>query len=53
MTCLTPRSLTAHLSIELSDSVPPELKMISPGSQFKILAIDFLDVSIYYLADLP
>ena len=44
--CFTPRSFTAHFKIELSDSVPPELKIISPGSQFRIFAIDFLDVSI-------
>ena len=51
--CFTPKSLTAHFKIELSDSVPPELKIISPGSQFKIFAIDLLDVSIYDFADLP
>ena len=44
--CFTPRSLTAHFKIELSDSVPPELNIISPGSQFRILATDFLEVSI-------
>jgi hypothetical protein len=53
MICLTPKSLTAHFKIELSDSVPPELNIISPGSQFKIFAMVFLEVSIYDLADLP
>ena len=44
--CFIPKSFTAHFKIELSDSVPPELKIISEGSQFKIFAIDFRDVSM-------
>ena len=50
---LTLRSFTAQRNTILSDSVPPEVKMISCGSQFKFFAMLFRAVSIIDFAVLP
>ncbi|MNG14296.1 hypothetical protein D3C84_980360 [compost metagenome] len=41
----TPKSSTAERRIQLSASVPPEVKIISWAEQFKCLAILFLESS--------
>ena len=44
--CLIPKVLMLPLMMALSASVPPDVKMISPGVQFNNSAIFFLEDSI-------
>jgi hypothetical protein len=53
MMVLTPKSFTAQRNIILSDSVPPEVKIISCGSQLRYFATLFRAVSVIDFAVLP
>ncbi len=53
MSTCVPKSRTAPLSTKLSASVPPEVKIISPGWALNCLAISFLHCSRMALEDWP